>query len=219
MPRYGLGMEKTFQRLAGAAAVIAAIAAALFWPVHPLAWAHPGDPHDLAYFAAVASGRYTIAYDLLIVMMVASATLYAALAPLLAPRTGRWLVWSLPLALLGYVLMAAAGVFNAHIAPALAADLATQNLLDLRGPLLGGALHGVFAIGGLLFAAANIVLAVVLERSKTFELLFAGALTIGAIGIGLHPMLGPILRSIGFGFFALAYLRLAVACWRRAIAP
>jgi hypothetical protein len=212
-------MEKTFQRLAGAAALIAAIAAALFWPVHPLAWAHPGDPHDAAYFNAVVSGRYTVAYDLLIVMMLASATLYAAIVPLLVLRVGRWLVWSLPLALLGYVLMAAAGVFNAHIAPALAADPATQGFLDLRGPLLGGALHGVFAIGGLLFAAANIALAVVLERGKLFEFPFAAALTVGAIGIGLHPMLGPVLRSVGFGLFALAYLRLAVACWRRTIAP
>lgn len=208
--------EKTFARVAAVAALIAALAAALFWPIHPLALARPGDPHDAAYFTAVMSPAYMLAYDLLILLMVACAATYAALAPLLTPRVGRWLVWSLPVALLGFVLMASAGVFNAHIAPALAADPATQGFLDLRGPLLGSTLHGVFAIGGLLFAAANIALAAVLERSHMFGLPFAGALAIGAIGIGLHPMLGPVLRSIGFGFFALAYLRLAVACWRRA---
>ncbi|MEO8558342.1 MAG: hypothetical protein ABI439_04720 [Rhodospirillales bacterium] len=212
-------MERNLQRLAGIGALVAAIAAAVFWPIHPMGWAQPGAAHDAAYFAAVTSTRYGVAYDLLIVVMVASAIVYAALVPLLAPRVGRWLVWTLPVALLGFVLMASAGVFNAHIAPALAHDAATQGLLELRGPLLGGTLHGVFAIGGLLFAAANIVLAVVLERSKSLEFIFAGALTVGAIGVGLHPMLGPVLRSIGFGLFALAYLRLAVACWRGAIAP
>jgi hypothetical protein len=209
-------IEITLRRLAGASALIAAIAAVLFWPIHPLAMAHPGDPHDAAYFAAVSSSRYMLAYDVLILMSVASAVGYAALTQLLAPRAGRWLIWFLPLPLLGFSMLASAGVFNAHIAPALAADPATQDFLALRGPLLGGALHGVFAIGGLLVAAANIVLAVVLERRRLFEFPFAAALAIGAIGIGLHPMLGPILRSVGFGFFALAYLRLAVACWRRA---
>jgi hypothetical protein len=170
------------------------------------------------YFAAVASTRYAIAYDVLIVLMLGSAVAYVCLVPLLAPRIGRWLVWSVPFALLGGVLMASAGVFNAHIAPALAGDAASRGFLDLHGPLLGGSLHGVFAIGGLLFAAGNIVLAVILERARVFELPFAAALTIGAVGIGLHPMLGPLLRGIGFGLFALAYLRLAVACWRRTIA-
>lgn len=208
--------DKSFWRLAAAAAVIAALAAAIFWPIHPLGWGHPGDPHDAAWFAAVNSPAYSFAYDVLILMVVACAVVLSALTPLLAPRVGRWLVWVLPLWLLGLTLLASAGVFNGHVAPALAANPATQAFLDLRGPLLGGPLHGVFAIGGLLFAAANIVLATVLERSKVFEFPFAAALAVGAIGIGLHPMLGPVLRSIGFGLFALAYLRLAVACWRRA---
>ncbi len=212
--------DKTFWRVAAAAALIAALAAILFWPIHPLGWGHPGDPHDAAWFAAVASSAYSLAYDVLILMVVGSAATLSALtpvlAPMLTPRAGRWLVWLLPLWLLGFALLASAGVFNAHVAPALAADAATQAFLDLRGPLLGGPLHGVFAIGGLLFAAANVALAAVLMRAKLFELPFAAALAIGAIGIGLHPMLGPVLRSIGFGLFALSYLRLAVACWRRA---
>jgi hypothetical protein len=208
--------EQTFLRVAAIAALIAALAAALFWLIHPLALSHPGDPQDATYFGVVMSRAYGLAYDLLIVLMAACAATYAALTPILAPRVGRWIIWSLPLALLGFVLMASAGVFNAHIAPALAANPATQDFLALRGPLLGGALHGVFAIGGLLFAAANLALAVALERSTTIELPFGGALAIGAIAIGLHPMLGPVLRIVGFGFFALAYLRLAVACWRNA---
>jgi hypothetical protein len=213
-------IDKTFWRVAAVAALIAALAAAIFWPIHPLGWGHPGDPHDAAWVAAVTSPAYSLAYDLLILMVVACAVALSALtpvlAPMLTPRAGRWLVWLLPLWLLGFVLLASAGVFNAHVAPALAADAATQAFLDLHGPLLGGPLHGVFAIGGLLFAVANIVLAAVMARAKLFELPFAAALAIGAVGIGLHPMLGPVLRSIGFGLFALSYLRLAVACWRRA---
>lgn len=209
-------IDKTLWRLGAVATLIAALAAAIFWPIHPLGWGHPGDPHDAAWVAAVTSSAYSLAYDVLILMVVASAVAFSALTPVLSPRAGRWLIWLLPLWLLGFILLASAGVFNAHIAPALAASPATQNFLDLHGPLLGGPLHGVFAIGGLLFAVANIVLAAVLQRAKLVGLPFAVALVIGAIGIGLHPMLGPALRSIGFGLFALAYLRLAVACWRRA---
>jgi hypothetical protein len=203
-------------RLAAIAFGLMGVIAIVYWLAHPLAADNSAMPRDDAYWLTRASAWFSYINLLLVAMMlaglVASGTLSLILRDKAQPLAGLSLIGTLP----GHVLLASAGIFNAYVATALAADPATRGLLDLKGPLLGGPLHGAFGAGGMLFYAGWLALGAALKKAGLIGWWTTLAFVPGAAAVAMHPMLPFAFRLAGFVIFGLACLRVAVACWRRA---
>ncbi len=204
----------TFKLIAVAFAATG-VSAILYWLVHPLANDGSSMLRDDAYWQIRAGGWSMYANVLFVVFMLASLagsfTLPILLRDKAQPLAGLSLIGSVP----GHVLLAAAGIFNAFVATALALDPATRPLLDLKGPLLGGPLHGAFGLGGMLFYGGYLALGASLKKAGLIGWWTTLAFVPGAAAVAVHPMLPFAFRLAGFVIFGLACLRVAVACWRR----
>ncbi|MGE0152348.1 MAG: hypothetical protein AB7R90_06990 [Reyranellaceae bacterium] len=203
-------------RFAAVALAAMGIVAILYWLVHPLAADGSAMPRDEAYWQTRAGAWNSYANLLFVALMLAGLAASGALALILRdkaqPLAGLSLIGTLP----GHVLLASAGIFNAYVAAALAADPATRGLLDLKGPLLGGPLHGAFGLGGMLFYGGWLALGAALKKAGLIGWWTTLAFVPGAAAVAMHPMLPFAFRLAGFAIFGLACLRVSVACWRSA---
>jgi len=203
-------------RLAAVALAIAGLIAILYWIVHPLAADSSTMLRDEAYWQIRAGTWNSYVNILFFVFILAALTASGTLALILQgkaqPLAGLSLIGTLP----GHALLASAAIFNAYVATALAADPSTRALLDLKGPLLGGPLHGAFGLGGLLFYGGWLALGAALKKAGVIGWWTTLAFVPGAAAVAVHPMLPFAFRLAGFAIFGLACLRVAVACWRRA---
>lgn len=201
--------------LAAVSFAVTGVIAILYWLVHPLAADSVSMLRDEAYWQLRAGAWASYANLLLVVLMLASLTATGTMALILRgkaqPLAGLALIAILP----GHVLLAAAGIFNAYVAGALAADPATRGLLALDGPLLGGPLHGAFGLGGMLFYAGYLALGAAIKKADMIGWWTTLAFVPGAAAVAMHPMLPFPFRLGGFVIFGLACLLVAVACWRR----
>ena len=202
-------------RFAAVALAAAGVIAIVYWLVHPLAADSSTMLRDEAYWLIRAGTWNSLANLLFVVFILAGLAASGALALVLRekaqPLAGLSLIGTLP----GHVLLAAAGIFNAYVATALAADPATRGLLDLKGPLLGGPLHGAFGLGGMLCYGGWLALGAALKKANIVGWWTTLAFVPGAAAVAVHPMLPFAFRLAGFVIFGLACLRVAVACWRR----
>jgi len=206
---------RTSFKLTAVAFAATGVIAIFYWLVHPLANDGSSMLRGEAYWQIRAGGWLMYVNVLFVVFMLASLAGSFALPILLRdkaqPLAGLSLIGSLP----GHVLLAAAGIFNAFVATALALDPATRPLLDLKGPLLGGPLHGAFGLGGMLFYGGYLALGASLKKAGLIGWWTTLAFVPGAAAVAVHPMLPFAFRLAGFVIFGLACLRVAVACWRR----
>jgi hypothetical protein len=204
----------TFKLIAAAMAATGVIAI-FYWLVHPLAADSVSMTRDEAYWLCRAGAWSIYANLLFVVLMLASLCGSFALPIVLRdkaqPLAGLSLIGSVP----GHVLLASAGIFNAYVATTLSLEPATRPLLDLKGPLLGGPLHGAFGLGGMLFYAGYLALGASLKKAGLIGWWTTLAFVPGAAAVAMHPMLPFAFRLAGFVIFGLACLRVAVACWRR----
>lgn len=191
------------------------VIAILYWIVHPLAADSVSALRDEAYWqvraGAWASYANLLLFGLMLVSLMASGAVTLVLRGRAQPLAGLSLIGIVP----GHLLLAAAGIFNAYVATALAADPATRPLLDLKGPLLGGPLHGAFGLGGMLFYGGYLALGAALKKAELVGWWTALAFVPGGAAVAMHPMLPFAFRLAGFAIFGLACLRVSVACWRR----
>jgi hypothetical protein len=203
-------------KLAAVALGLTGIIAILYWLVHPLAADSVSAVRDEAYWQIRAGSWFSTVNLVFVAMMLAALTASGVLALILRekaqPLAGLSLIGTLP----GHVLLASAGVFNAYVVTALATDPNTRALLDLKGPLLGGPLHGAFGLGGMLFYGGWLALGAALKRAGLIGWWTTLAFVPGAAAVAMHPMLPFAFRVAGFVIFGLACLRVSVACWRRA---
>jgi hypothetical protein len=207
---------RTAFKLVAVAMAATGIIAILYWLVHPLATDGVSMTRDEAYWQLRAGTWNSTANLLFVAMMLASLCASFALPILLRgkaqPLAGLSLIGTVP----GHVLLAAAGIFNAYVATALAADPATRGLLDLKGPLLGGPLHGAFGLGGMMFYGGWLALGAALKKAGLIGWWTALAFVPGAATVAMHPMLPFAFRLAGFVIFGVACLRVSIACWRSA---
>jgi hypothetical protein len=208
--------EGSVLKAGAVACALAGILAIVYWGLHPLPAATAATPHDAAYWAVVAGARYALANVVFVVLMLASLTGFVLVGIALPSVGAVWRIAALVVALCGHALLVSGGIFYGFVAPVLASDRASWSLLELRGPLLGGPLHGVFGVGGLLFAAAFVMLSVLVGRRRVLPLPVAALLALGAVAVAIHPMLGLNARLFGFVVFGKDYQWLADACWREA---
>lgn len=192
------------------------IVAILYWIVHPLAADGVSMVRDDAYWQVRAGRGVMYASLLFFAFVLASLVGSGAIAPILRDRAQPLAALSLLALVPGHALLAAAAIFNAYVATALAADPATRVLLDLKGPLLGGPLHAAFGLGGMLFFAGFVCLAAAMKKAMLIGWWTTLGFVPGAAAVAMHPMLPLAFRLFGFVLFGLACLRVAVACWRRA---
>ncbi|MGE0658037.1 MAG: hypothetical protein AB7F36_05185 [Reyranellaceae bacterium] len=203
-------------RLAAVAFAATGVIAILYWLVHPLAADGVSMVRDEAYWQ-LRAGQWASYANLLLVALAMVSLVGCGVMPLILrdkaqPLAGLSLIGSVP----GHVLLASAGIFNAYVASALAGDAATRGLLDLKGPLLGGPLHGAFGLGGMLFYGGYLALGAALKKAGLIGWWTTLAFVPGAAAVAMHPMLPFAFRIAGFAIFGLACLRVSVACWRRA---
>lgn len=203
-------------RLAAVAFAATGVIAILYWLVHPLAADGVSMVRDEAYWQ-LRAGQWASYANLMLVALAMVSLVGCGVMPLILrdkaqPLAGLSLIGSVP----GHVLLASAGVFNAYVATALAGDAATRGLLDLKGPLLGGPLHGAFGLGGMLFYGGYLALGAALKKAGLIGWWTTLAFVPGAAAVAMHPMLPFAFRVAGFAIFGLACLRVSVACWRRA---
>lgn len=206
---------RTTFKLVAVAMAATGVIAILYWVVHPLAADGVSMVRDEAYWLRRAGAWSMYANLLFLVFMLVSLCGSFALPIVLRdqaqPLASLSLIGSVP----GHVLLASAGVFNAYVATALALDPATRPFLDLKGPLLGGELHGAFGLGGMLFYGGWLALGASLKKAGLIGWWTTLAFVPGAAAVAMHPMLPFAFRLAGFVIFGLACLRVAVACWRR----
>lgn len=184
----------------------------LFWFLHPSA-GDPHAPHDAAYWAALASGRFmAVNVSFLCILLLSLFALLGAYVRLMT-RAGTLGALGFVLAFVGTALFIGAGFFQGFIMPALGADPATRPLLEMSGPLLGGPLGQAFAGGGMIFAAGYVLFGIAVARSRVLP---AGVGLLWALSspiLGLSPLMPLWARTLGSVAWGLANLWLGVALW------
>jgi hypothetical protein len=102
-------------------------------------------------------------------------------------------------------------VFDAFINPVLTER--AKDLVDVKGPLLGGPMGILFAITGVCFAIGFVLFAVATMRAKVFPLVAAVLLLLGAPVLGLSPLMPVIARTIACLLFGAANIWLGWVLW------
>jgi hypothetical protein len=201
-------------RMSGIAALLCGLATVLFWFLHPSA-ADPQAPHDAAFFAAVQEPRFQAVFLLFTALILLSLLALAGYYVRLRESAGTFGLVAFLISFFATAMFVASGVFQAAVAPALAANAVTQQLLRPDGPLLTGLLGALFAGTGLSFAAGYLLLGIVMLRTRVFPRGAALLLMLGAPVLGLSPLMPLWARIVGCvcwgsGNIWLGYLQLTV---------
>ena len=108
-------------------------------------------------------------------------------------------------------LFVGAGIFDAFINPVLTAR--AKELVDPKGPLMGGPMGIVFAITGICFALGFVLFAIATIRAKVFPAFAAVMLLVGAPVLGLSPLMPVTLRWIACVIFGAGNIWLGYVLW------
>jgi hypothetical protein len=197
--------RETLIRASGLAAIICGGLTILFWLLHPVA----GDPsasHNDAYWQALTSGRYAAVNASFLVIIVTSLLALPGVYARQHDAAGRYGFAGYVLAFIGTALFIGPGVFQAFVAPVLAADPATRPLLEQSGPLLSSPLAAVFAGGGMTFALGYILFGISIARAGRLPRAAGVMLALSSPILGLSPLMPLWARATGSAIWGLANL-------------
>lgn len=207
--------ETRLLRPAAAASVLCGVLTVIFWVLHPLA-ADPGAARDEAFFRAVQSGRYAAVNGMFLVIILAAQLALVGFHLRQARAAGALGRAGFGLAFVGTGLFIGPGVFQALVAPALAAQEATRPLLEPTGSLLGGPLGALFAAGGLTFALGLVLFGAAIVRADVLPRWAGVCLIAGSPVLGLSPLMPLAARLVGCALYGAAHVGLGLALFRAA---
>jgi hypothetical protein len=198
-----------WRRIAGGALIAAGVMTVVFWFVSPSA-ADPQASRDAAYYAAVSSPRYMLINLGFVGLIVLNSIGLMGLGQRLNTTSS---TLAFLMALIGTVLFVAAGVFQGVVAPALAANPATQAWLRPDSALANGPLGAVFAGTGLIFAIGYVWLGLDRALKKHAPRHAWALLAVSAPILGLSPLMPLWLRMLGCAGYGLALVLLGRSLW------
>lgn len=195
--------QETLIRAAGLAAIICGALTLLFWLLHPVA-GDPSAPHNDAYWQTLTSGRYAAVNTSFLVIILTSLLALPGFYARQHDAAGRYGFVGYVLAFVGTALFIGPGVFQAFVAPVLAADSATRPLLEQSGPLLSSPLSAVFAGGGMVFALGYILFGISIARAGRLPRAAGVMLALSSPILGLSPLMPLWARAAGSATWGLA---------------
>ena len=182
----------------GLANILAGLGTALYW------FLHPG-------LDAVVSTRWMMVNTMFIGTLVLTLIGLIGLYGRQSDKTGVLGFIGFMLAFVSTSLFVGAGVFDAYVNPVLTAH--AKELVDPKGPLLGGPMGIVFAVTGICFALGFVIFAVSTIRAKVFPAFAAVMLLLGAPVLGLSPLMPVPARMIACVVFGMANIWLGYVLW------
>jgi hypothetical protein len=199
--------------LTGIAAILCGVLTAVFWLLHPSA-ADPKAAHDAAFFSTMQTGTYTGVNGMFVAILVLCLFGLVGMYAKQVERAGVLGLVGFALSFVGTALFIGAGVFQAFVAPTLAASEATRTLLEPDGPLFKGPLTALFAGAGMAFALGFVLFAIAMLRAKLLPRWPAILLIPSSPILGLSPAMPLVARAIGSLVFGVAFAWLGWALYR-----
>ena len=199
--------EATAVRFSGLAIVVAGIATAAYW------FLHPGIENRTN--ALLPAWRFMNLAFIGIVLL-----LMLGLVGFLATRVRElgWLgVVGFVLAFLGNGLFVAAGAIEAFVTPLLVAE--NSALVGPQGALLQGGFGKYMLLTGLTFTLGYLLLGIASVRAKDKLWLPALAAGIASAILGTSPLHGVVVRTLGCLVFGLSQGWIGWSTWRNVTAP
>ncbi len=184
----------------GLANILAGLGTALYW------FLHPG-------LDAVVSRRWMMVNAMFVGTLVLTLLGLIGLYGRQSEKSGALGFIGFLLSFISTSLFVGAGIFDAFINPVLTER--ARELVDPKGPLMGGPMGVVFAITGVCFALGFILFAIATIRAKVFPALAAVMLLLGAPVLGLSPLMPVIVRWIACVVFGAANMWLGYILWSK----
>ncbi len=205
-------------RLSGLAAILCGLPTAIFWFLHPSA----GDPkaaHDAAFWAAMQTTQYVAVNGMFVAILVMCLFGLVGIYARQIEASGMLGLVGFALAFAGTAIFIGAGVFQAFVAPSLAAADATRPLLEPDSLLFKGPLTPLLAGGGMTFALGNVLLAIATLRAKVLPKWPAILLIPSSPILGLSPAMPLTARTIGSFVFGICFAWLGWALFSAKTEP
>ncbi len=182
----------------GLANILAGLGTALYW------FLHPG-------LDAVVSRAWMMVNTMFIGTLVLTLIGLIGLYGRQSEKTGVLGFIGFLLSFVSTSLFVGAGVFDAYVNPVLTER--AKELVDPKGPLMGGPMGIVFAMTGICFALGFVLFAIATIRAKVFPAVAAIMLLLGAPVLGLSPLMPVIARTIACVLFGVANMWLGYVLW------
>ena len=184
----------------GLANILAGLGTALYW------FLHPG-------LDAVVSRRWMMVNAMFVGVLVMTLIGLIGLYGRQSEKAGALGFIGFLLSFVSTSLFVGAGIFDAFINPVLTER--AKELVDPKGPLMGGPMGMVFAMTGVCFALGFLLFAIATIRAKVFPVLAAVMLLVGAPVLGLSPLMPVIVRTLACLIFGAANIWLGYVLWSK----
>ena len=168
-------------------------------------------PDETADPMAVLGSSWLIIHTIFIIGDILSLFGLVGLYTRQAQATGRLGLIGFILALIGSALFVGVLTIDSYVIPVLAANPATQPLLDEAGPLFGGPLGLIFMSAGVTFALGTLLTGITLLRGGVLPRWAGLLLLIGGPLLAFSPPLPHLVGTVGGVLLGASYIWLGYA--------